>query len=89
MRLTHELARHRGDLTFRGGGTAECEDFIAAVNQWAFEKGKDQDDGLVARFAYSRMKGEALRFYEILDVDVQGSWGRLRQAFLALYPSHK
>ena len=64
----------------------DCEDFISAVNRWAFDEQKDEDDRLVARFAYSRMSGAVMRLYDTLDLEVQGSWRLLRQALLAQYP---
>ena len=73
-------------MSFRGGSGVDCEDFISAVNQWAFEEKQQQDDRIVAQFAYSRMTGEAVRFYETLDAEVQGSWGQLRKALLTEYP---
>ena len=74
------------DLTFHGSDDVACEAFILAINRWAFDNEKQEDDRLVAQFAYSHMAGKMLRFYETLDDDVQGSWKLLRRALLDRYP---
>lgn len=74
---------------FEGTDSEECEEFIFALKKHIFEQGKDQDDAWVARYASTLMAGHALRWYEELEDDVQGSWKRLKQALLKDFPSAK
>jgi len=75
------------DLVFRGGGGTECERFLIAIHRWAFEREKDEDDRWLARFAATRLEGDAYRVYVKLDNDVRRSWDLLRQALLERYPA--
>jgi len=75
------------DLIFRGGDGDECDEFVLAVNQWAFENDKDEDDRWVARLASSCLAGDAMRFYDTLDEEVQKSWRLLRRALFTRYSS--
>jgi len=71
---------------FEGIDGTECEDFVFAVKQEVFENEKDQDDAWIARYVSPLMKGRALRWYERLDDEVQGSWKLLKRAMLDKFP---
>jgi len=83
------MAATTDDLIFRGANRDDdaCEEFIFTIRRWAFAKELSEDDGLVARYASVCIAGDALRFYETLDEDVQRNWKLLRQALLARYPA--
>lgn len=75
------------DIVFHGIDSKECESFIRAVAMKAFEAERDSDDNWTARFAATCFEGPALRWYDQLPEETQGSWRLLRKALLAHYPA--
>ncbi|KIO30515.1 hypothetical protein M407DRAFT_242168 [Tulasnella calospora MUT 4182] len=71
-------------IIFRGEGP--CDDFLRAVRKAAFDKGKHKDGDWMAGYASTCFAGEALRWYEGLDDDVQDDWKQLRTAMLERFP---
>ncbi|KAG9044240.1 hypothetical protein FS837_008575 [Tulasnella sp. UAMH 9824] len=72
-------------LEFRGQDAEECETFINAVSRYVLSIGKQRDDQGVADFAFSCFTHNALRWWNTLDDDTQGSWKLLRKAMLSRY----
>lgn len=72
------------DIVFRGGGA--CDVFLRRVRKVAFEKGKHKDGDWMAGYASTCFEGEALKWYEGLDEDVQNDWKQLRTALLERFP---
>ncbi|KAG8919376.1 hypothetical protein FRC01_001314 [Tulasnella sp. 417] len=72
------------DIVFRGEGP--CDVFLRRVRKVAFEKGKHKDGDWMAGYASTCFEGEALRWYEGLDEDVQDDWKQLRTALLERFP---
>lgn len=52
----------------------------------AHMEGKQRDDEWIADFATMCFSGNALRWYETLDDDVQRDWSKLRRAILDWLP---
>lgn len=67
-----------------------CHQFIRAIREHALEAEKQQDDRWVADYASIRFDGEALKWFESLDDEIQIDWKLLRRAILARYsePTH-
>ncbi|KAG8916168.1 hypothetical protein FRC01_003318 [Tulasnella sp. 417] len=70
---------------FTGTGDLTCHQFIRSIREQAIEGGKQRDDGWMADQASIRLDGEALKWFESLDDEVQTGWKRLRRAILARY----
>lgn len=70
---------------FRGKDAAECEEFIAAILKHAFAQGKQRDDQWMADFAATCLANDAIRWWSLLDEEVQGSWKLLRRAMILKY----
>lgn len=75
------------DIIFSGTDGNECEAFIAAVRGIAFERGQDEDDRWMLRFATSRLRGGALRWHAQLDSSFRKDWDLFVQALFTQYPS--
>lgn len=75
------------DITFQGIDDKECESFIRAVTRKGFVDERDTDDNWMARFAATCFEGPALRWYDQLTEETQGSWRSLRKALLSQYPA--
>lgn len=71
-------------VVFRGEGP--CDEFLRAVRKVAFDKGKHKDGDWLAGYASTCFAGEALRWYEGLDEDVQDDWKQLRTSMLERFP---
>ncbi|KIO17310.1 hypothetical protein M407DRAFT_33030 [Tulasnella calospora MUT 4182] len=78
-------ATEPGHLEFRGDDATECETFISAVARQALAIGRQRDDQWVADFAASCFTQNALRWWNSLDEETQGSWRLLRNAMLSRY----
>lgn len=65
----------------------ECESFIREVRKVAFREGKSRDTNWMADFASTCFFGQALRWYEALDLSVRCDWEGLKRALLEKYPS--
>ena len=86
--LTHySLDDQDSPLFFRGGSSIECEEFIYSARQQAVVAGKLQDDAWMAQFVAAFFIGDALRWYDSLNLETQGSWILLRRALLDRYPA--
>ncbi|KAG8925741.1 hypothetical protein FRC01_009764 [Tulasnella sp. 417] len=72
-------------LFFRGNGATKCEDFVNAVNRYAWKSGKSDDSKWTAHFAMSYLSGKALRWSMQLDNNVRSDWGFLSAALLLEY----
>jgi len=73
-------------IIFRGIDGQECEQFIYAIRNRALAEGKQRNDEWMADVAAACLIDDALRWFETLDEEVQGSWKRLRPALLFQYP---
>ncbi|KIO19456.1 hypothetical protein M407DRAFT_30883 [Tulasnella calospora MUT 4182] len=78
-------AKEPGQLEFRGEDATECENFINAVARHALSVGKQRDDQWVADFASSCCTHNAIRWWNSLNDETQGSWKLFRNAILARY----
>ncbi|KAG8982865.1 hypothetical protein FRB90_006491, partial [Tulasnella sp. 427] len=67
---------------FFGTGELTCHHFIRSIREDAIEAGKQRDDEWMADQASIRFDGEALKWFESLDEEVQTDWKRLRRAIL-------
>ncbi|KIO29760.1 hypothetical protein M407DRAFT_163684 [Tulasnella calospora MUT 4182] len=77
-------------VIFRGEEDGHnVEDFILSIRQRAFSLDKQMDYAWTAQYASTCIAGEALRWYESLDQEIQGDWGLLRKALLERYPPQK
>jgi len=74
------------EILFKGIDGQECELFIHAIRKRALAEGKQRDDEWMADVAAACLIEDALRWFETLDEEVQGSWKRLRPALLSQYP---
>ncbi|KAG9027156.1 hypothetical protein FS837_004366 [Tulasnella sp. UAMH 9824] len=77
------LSRYRP--LFHGRSGEEAEEFVYMVQERALDVGKQQDNEWIAAFISSCFVGDALRWYALLDSDVQDDWKRLRKAILTQY----
>lgn len=74
------------EITFYGIDGDEAENFIRTIRKRAHMEGKQRDDEWIADFAAMCFSGNALRWYETLDDDVQRDWSKLRRAILDWLP---
>lgn len=72
---------------FHGIDGVEAEEWVCAVRHKALSLGRQRDNDWVADFASTCLAGDALRWYENLDEDVQGDWRKLRLAILTQWPA--
>ncbi|KAG9048438.1 hypothetical protein FS837_012886 [Tulasnella sp. UAMH 9824] len=72
-------------ILFLGESAEEAEDFIFAIKERAYAKGKQKDNVWIADFASICFAKQALRWYEELDEETQSDWKLLRRAILAKY----
>lgn len=75
------------DVVFNGTDGKECEAFIVAIHEFAFSKGCDDDHQWLLRFAKTRLRGEALRWWAKLDPSIKKDWDLFIQALFDEYPS--
>ncbi|KIO16602.1 hypothetical protein M407DRAFT_33747 [Tulasnella calospora MUT 4182] len=73
------------DCLFTGTGDFTCHQFIRSVRELALKAQKQRDDDWMADNASILFDGEALKWFESLDDDVQTDWKRLRRALLARF----
>ncbi|KAG9033338.1 hypothetical protein FS837_002489 [Tulasnella sp. UAMH 9824] len=73
------------DALFTGTGDLTCHQFIRSIREHAIEAKKQRDDVWMADQASIRFDGEALKWFESLEDEVQNDWKRLRRAILARY----
>lgn len=76
----------RPRIIFRGIDGDECEEFIVAIREWAFDQGKSQDYTWLANFASTCFVGYALRWHISLDKTTRSDWALLEQALIEAYP---
>ena len=74
------------DLVFHGIDGDECDRFVAAITQAAFQEKKMRDQEWMADLAVAGLRGKALRWYTELDEDVQSNWRLLQKALVRQYP---
>lgn len=77
----------KDSVKFYGRSGEECEAFIREVRKVAFREGKSRDTNWMADFASTCFFGQALRWYEALDLGVRCDWEDLKLALLEKYPS--
>ncbi|KIO22568.1 hypothetical protein M407DRAFT_27965 [Tulasnella calospora MUT 4182] len=75
------------DVVFKGTNGKECEAFVAAIQEFAFSKGRDEDHQWLLRFAKSRLRGKALRWWAKLDPSIKKDWDLFVEALFDQYPS--
>ncbi|KAG8925470.1 hypothetical protein FRC01_010116 [Tulasnella sp. 417] len=75
------------EIGFTGTDGSECEAFVAAIQEFAFSKGWDEDHHWKLRFATSHLKGKALRWYVRLDPSIKKDWDLFVQALFDQYPA--
>ncbi|KAG8934340.1 hypothetical protein FRC01_003588 [Tulasnella sp. 417] len=73
-------------ITFEGNGSGECEEFIAAVHEQAFNEGWMDDEKRLLLFTISRLRKKALRWYATLDPPDRYEWSRFVRAIFTQYP---
>ncbi|KIO22562.1 hypothetical protein M407DRAFT_117164 [Tulasnella calospora MUT 4182] len=74
------------DIVFNGADGKECEAFVVAIQEFAFSKGSDEDHQWMLRFAKTRLRGKALRWYAKLDQSIRKDWDLFVQALFDQYP---
>ncbi|KAG8941868.1 hypothetical protein FRC04_004045 [Tulasnella sp. 424] len=72
---------------FHGIDGVEAEEWVCAIRQKALSLQKQRDNDWIADFASTCFVGDALRWYEDLDEDVQRDWRKLRLALLTQWPA--
>lgn len=72
---------------FHGVDGVEAEEWVCAVRQKALSLQKQRDNDWIADFASTCFVGDALRWYEDLDENVQRDWRKLRLALLTQWPA--
>ncbi|KAG9045540.1 hypothetical protein FS837_006141 [Tulasnella sp. UAMH 9824] len=75
------------EITFYGIDGEEAENFLRTVRKRALMEGKQRDNEWIADFAALCFAGDALRWYETLDDEVQLDWSKLRRAILDWLPT--
>ncbi|KAG8922260.1 hypothetical protein FRC01_014267 [Tulasnella sp. 417] len=75
------------EITFYGIDGEEAENFLRTIRKRALMEGKQRDNAWIADFAALCFAGDALRWYETLDDDVQLDWSKLRRAILDWLPN--
>ncbi|KAG8921303.1 hypothetical protein FRC01_000319 [Tulasnella sp. 417] len=75
------------EIVFTGTDGSECESFVAAIQEFTFSKGWDEDHHWKLRFATSRLRGKALRWYAKLDPSIKKDWDLFVQALFDQYPA--
>ncbi|KAG8945268.1 hypothetical protein FRC04_001108, partial [Tulasnella sp. 424] len=73
-------------IVFKGTDGNECEAFVVAIQDFAFAKGLDEDHQWMLRFARTRLRGKALRWYATLDPAIKKDWDLFVQALFDQYP---
>ncbi|KAG8894494.1 hypothetical protein FRC00_008892, partial [Tulasnella sp. 408] len=68
------------EIIFKGTDGNECEAFIAAVRELAFERGLAHDRHWMLYFATARLRGKALRWHARLDSTIKEDWELFIQA---------
>ncbi|KAG9002724.1 hypothetical protein FRB90_011325 [Tulasnella sp. 427] len=74
------------NIVFRGIDGNECETFIAAVEELAFNEGWSEDGRRMLLFIRSRLRNRALRWFAELDGSVKTNLDLLVQAMFKQYP---
>lgn len=75
------------DLVFDGSATGpKCSTFVRYIRRKTLANGTQRDDQLVADTAAASMDGNALRWFEDQDAEIQESWKLLRRALLQKWP---
>ncbi|KIO15344.1 hypothetical protein M407DRAFT_35105 [Tulasnella calospora MUT 4182] len=74
------------DIIFRGNDGTECEEFVVAIRDIAFTKGKDEYNNWMLRYATTRLRGKALRWHAKLDPSVRKDWDLFVQSLFEEYP---
>ncbi|KAG8988938.1 hypothetical protein FRB90_002488 [Tulasnella sp. 427] len=74
------------NIVFRGIDGNECEAFIAAVEELAFNEGWSEDGRRMLLFIRSRLRNRALRWFAELDGSVKTNLDLLVQAMFKQYP---
>ncbi|KAG8918190.1 hypothetical protein FRC01_002003, partial [Tulasnella sp. 417] len=67
---------------FKGTSWSECETFIQAIREKAWNEGKLRDPAWMADFASLRFSSTALKWHLLLPLDVRHDWYKLEMALL-------
>lgn len=73
------------DIILRGTDGNECEAFVAAIQELAFVRRKDDDPHWMLRYARTRLRGKAMRWYAKLDPSIRNDWNLFVQAMFEEY----
>lgn len=73
------------DFEFNGTDGMSYIDFLQRIRRMALSQGKSRDFEWMADLAGSRVSGEAFKWFERLDAQVQQDWNLLRKAFARKY----
>ncbi|KAG8945548.1 hypothetical protein FRC04_000682 [Tulasnella sp. 424] len=74
-----------GDIVFTGSDGLSCHHFIRAIREQALKSEKQTDNRWMADHASIRFDGDALKWFENLEDEVQTDWRLLRRAILSHY----
>ncbi|KAG8967709.1 hypothetical protein FRC05_001967 [Tulasnella sp. 425] len=74
-----------GDIVFTGSDGLSCHEFIRAIREQALKSEKQTDNRWMADDASIRFGGDALKWFENLEDEVQTNWRLLRRAILSHY----
>ncbi|KAG8990255.1 hypothetical protein FRB90_001842 [Tulasnella sp. 427] len=86
MTLTLTASVAPPDIVLQGNSGGECEAFVVAIQEYAFATGQDDDPQWMMRFARTRLRGKALRWYAHLDPSMKKDWELFVQAMFDQYP---
>ncbi|KAG8938000.1 hypothetical protein FRC00_003874, partial [Tulasnella sp. 408] len=73
------------EIVFRGIDGNECEDFVAAIRQYALAQRKEGDNYWMLQYATTRMRGKALRWHAELDPVIRKDWDLFVRALFKEY----
>ncbi|KAG8945547.1 hypothetical protein FRC04_000681 [Tulasnella sp. 424] len=73
------------DIVFTGSDGLSCHEFIRAIREQALKSEKQTDNRWMADDASIRFGGDALKWFENLEDEVQTNWRLLRRAILSHY----
>ncbi|KIO31366.1 hypothetical protein M407DRAFT_19739 [Tulasnella calospora MUT 4182] len=74
------------EIVFRGTDGNECEDFVAAIRQYALAQRKEGDNYWMLQYATTRLRGKALRWHAELDPMIRRDWDLFVRALFKEYP---
>ncbi|KAG9026150.1 hypothetical protein FRB95_009357 [Tulasnella sp. JGI-2019a] len=76
------MATSTPSMTFAGIVGEDVPLFLQNIQQEAFKQGRQREDGWIADYALTMLRGRALIWYYDLEEDVQSSWRKLRVAII-------